>query len=193
MKKQKSYCGELKKKRYQLWVAVCSFCSFFLLIPLRGYAVNSPEILEVQQQSTGKVTGTVRDAQGEPIIGANVIIVGTTQGVITDLDGRFSVTAKQGDKIKVSFIGYKDQVVTVRKGTNLTVTMEEDAQVLGEVQVVAYGTQKKVSITGAISSMKGDDLLKTPAGSLNNVLSVFLPFSIPVNPERMLRTFMCGV
>jgi TonB-linked SusC/RagA family outer membrane protein len=171
MKKQKIYYGGLKKKRYQLWIAACSFCSFFLLIPLRGYAVNSLEILEMQQQNSGKVSGTVKDSQGEPIIGANVIIVGTTQGVITDLDGHFSITAKLGDKVKVSFIGYKDQVVIVKKGSNLNVTLEENAQALGEVQVVAYGTQKKVSITGAISSMKGDDLLKTPAGSLNNVLS----------------------
>lgn len=73
----------------------------------------------------------------------------------------------QVQKIKISFIGYKDKEVTAKKGVSLNIVLEEDAQTLGEVQVVAYGVQKKVSITGAISSMKGDDLLKTPAGSLS--------------------------
>ena len=127
---------------------------------------------EVVQQNSTRITGVVKDAYGEPVIGANVKVVGTTQGTITDFEGKFSINVSGASaKIKISFIGYKDKEVTAKKGVSLNIVLEEDAQTLGEVQVVAYGVQKKVSITGAISSMKGDDLLKTPAGSLSNVLS----------------------
>ena len=143
----------------------------FLLIPLNGYGDDTP-MPEVVQQNSTRITGVVKDAYGEPVIGANVKVVGTTQGTITDFEGKFSINVSGASaKIKISFIGYKDKEVTAKKGVSLNIVLEEDAQTLGEVQVVAYGVQKKVSITGAISSMKGDDLLKTPAGSLSNVLS----------------------
>ena len=127
---------------------------------------------EVVQQNSTRITGVVKDAYGEPVIGANVKVVGTTQGTITDCEGKLSINVSGASaKIKISCSGYKDKEVTAKKGVSLNIVLEEDAQTLGEVQVVAYGVQKKVSITGAISSMKGDDLLKTPAGSLSNVLS----------------------
>jgi len=142
----------------------------FLLVPLKGYS-DEVSLPEVVQQSTVKVTGTVKDTNGEPIIGANVMVVGSATGVITDIDGNFSLNVPVGSKLQFSFIGYKEQVVPVKKGISLNIVLEEDAQMLGEVEVVAYGVQKKVSVTGAISSMKGDDLLKTPAGSISNILS----------------------
>ncbi|MBQ8673020.1 MAG: TonB-dependent receptor [Bacteroides sp.] len=139
--------------------------------PLQAWAEESPLAEAVQQQQTVKVTGTVKDATGETVIGANVTVVGTTTGVITDIDGNFSLNVPVGSTLQISYIGYKDQQVVIKKATTLNIVLEEDSQVLGEVQVVAYGVQKKVSITGAISSMKGDDLLKTPAGSVSNILS----------------------
>lgn len=142
----------------------------FLWIPLKGYADEVSAVEDVQQNPIS-VVGTVKDVKGDPVIGANVTVVGTKQGTITDFDGNFSLNAPLGAKVKISFIGYKDQVVTTKKGISLNIVLEEDAQTLGEVQVVAYGVQKKVSITGAISSMKGDDLLKTPVGSVSNILS----------------------
>lgn len=168
MEKQKQFHERQAGKKCRLLPVALSLF-LFLLIPLKGYGDENP-IAEVVQQNS-KVTGTVVDANGEPVIGANVTVVGTTLGTITDIDGRFSLNANSGAKIKISFIGYKEKVVTIKKGISLNIVLEEDAQSLGEVQVVAYGVQKKVSITGAISSMKGDDLLKTPAGSLSNVLS----------------------
>ena len=123
----------------------------------------------IHQQQT--IKGIVVDASGEPVIGANVVVEGTTMGTITDFEGTFSISVPKNGKIKISFIGYKDQVLTPQSGKNLRVVLEDDSQMLGEVQVVAYGAQKKVSITGAISSMKGEDLLKTPAASMSNVLS----------------------
>lgn len=169
MEKRKTFHEKRMGKRLRLYAAALPL--LFLLIPLNGYADDAPAP-EVVQQNPVKVTGVVKDTNGDPVIGANVIVVGDTQGTITDLDGNFSLNvSKPGAKIKVSFIGYKDQVVTAKKGISLNIVLEEDALTLGEVQVVAYGVQKKVSVTGAISSMKGDDLLKTPAGSISNILS----------------------
>lgn len=169
MEKQKTLHERQIGNKYRFLPVVFSLF-LFLLIPLKGYGDENP-MPEVLQQNPTKVKGTVRDTRGEPVIGANVTLVGSKQGTITDIDGNFFVNANPGSKIKISFIGYKDKVVTINKGISLNIVLEEDAQALGEVEVVAYGVQKKVSITGAISSMKGDDLLKTPAGSLSNILS----------------------
>lgn len=115
----------------------------FLLIPLNGYGDDTP-MPEVVQQNSTRITGVVKDAYGEPVIGANVKVVGTTQGTITDFEGKFSINVSGASaKIKISFIGYKDKEVTAKKGVSLNIVLEEDAQTLGEVQVVAYGVQKK--------------------------------------------------
>ena len=161
--------GERMSYQYGIFPIVLSLF-LFLWIPLKGYADEVSAVEDVQQNPIS-VVGTVKDVKGDPVIGANVTVVGTKQGTITDFDGNFSLNALLGAKVKISFIGYKDQVVTTKKGISLNIVLEEDAQTLGEVQVVAYGVQKKVSITGAISSMKGDDLLKTPVGSVSNILS----------------------
>ena len=169
MEKQENFCKRQAQKLCRLFpVAILLF--LFLSVPLKGYSEDVPS-LESVQQNTVKVTGTVKDANGEPIIGANVMVVGTATGVITDIDGNFSLNVPVGSKLQFSFIGYKEQVVSVKKGISLNIVLEEDSQMLGEVEVVAYGVQKKVSVTGAISSMRGDDLLKTPAGSISNILS----------------------
>ena len=170
MEKQENFSGWRNPNVRRLLPAAILLC-LFLSAPIKGYAEDRP-MPETVQQGTVRVTGVVKDINGEPVIGANVMAVGTTVGVITDLDGKFTLDVPAGSKLKISFIGYKDQVVTLKKaGATLNIVLEEDSQMLGEVEVVAYGVQKKVSVTGAISSMKGDDLLKTPAGSVNNILS----------------------
>ena len=169
MEKQEKFCKRQAQKLCRLFpVAILLF--LFLSVPLKGYS-NEAFSSEGMQQNTVKVTGTVKDTNGEPIIGANVMVVGSATGVITDIDGNFTLNVPVGSKLQFSFIGYKEQVVPVKKGISLNIVLEEDAQMLGEVEVVAYGVQKKVSVTGAISSMRGDDLLKTPAGSISNILS----------------------
>ena len=169
MEKQENFCKRQAQKLCRLFpVAILLF--LFLSVPLKGYS-NEAFSSEGMQQNTVKVTGTVKDTNGEPIIGANVMVVGSATGVITDIDGNFTLNVPVGSKLQFSFIGYKEQVVPVKKGISLNIVLEEDAQMLGEVEVVAYGVQKKVSVTGAISSMRGDDLLKTPAGSISNTLS----------------------
>jgi len=174
MKKQKTF-HECRGKRQLVpvkWVIRLSVLLFALYSPfqLRLFAENNS--LEISQQSTQKISGVVKDSKGESIIGANVLIEGTKVSTVTDLDGAFTLQLPQGaTRIKVSFIGYKDKIVPIRKGASMSIELDEDTHVLEEVQVVAYGVQKKVSITGAISSMKGDDLLKTPVGSISNILS----------------------
>lgn len=122
----------------------------------------------VQQQNL--LTGTVTDEKGEPIIGATVRVAGTKTAVITDLDGVFKINAKTGDRITVTYIGYITQTVTA-KGGQMKITLKEEASSIGEVEVVAYGTQKKVSVTGAISSVSGQELTKAPVASVTNVLA----------------------
>lgn len=126
--------------------------------------------VQLVQQQTVNVKGTVLDSHGEPIIGANVVVGNTTQGTITDIDGNFKLSVPMGAKLKISFIGYETQTVVV-KNAKMSIVLADDSNVLDEVQIVAYGAQKKVAVTGAVSGVKGSDLLKTPTGSVTNVLS----------------------
>ena len=104
----------------------------------------------------------------EPLIGVNVLVKGTSQGVITDFDGNFIITAKKNQVLVFSFIGYRDVQIVVKPGINLSrVLMSEDSQMIEEVVVVGYGQQTKASSVGAIATTKGDDLLKV--GSVNSV------------------------
>ena len=169
MEMQDKSLEHIASKLRRLLPAAILLC-LFLYIPVHGYGAEASVVQTAQQQSV-KVTGTVIDSSGESVIGANVTVEGTTLGCITDLDGHFTLNVPIGSKLKISFIGYKDKIVTIKKGVSLNIELENDSQMLGEVQVVAYGVQKKVSVTGAISSMKGDDLLKTPVASVKNMLS----------------------
>ena len=105
-----------------------------------------------------QISGTVIDGTGEPIIGANVLEVGTTNGVITDIDGNFKLSVQPNAKIQVSFIGYITQTVTVGNQSNIKVTLKEDAQALDEVVVVGYGVQKKSDLTGSVGSVDSEKL-----------------------------------
>lgn len=102
-------------------------------------------------QQMEKVKGIVVDATGETVIGASVVVVGTTTGTVTDFDGNFELEAPKGSKLQISFIGYKS--VEVDAGSDMKVTLQEDTEVLDEVVVVGYGTQKKVNLTGAVATI----------------------------------------
>lgn len=119
------------------------------------------------------VKGTVTDASdGSPLIGANVLIKGTSLGTITDINGNFSLKVSQDKRILVfTSIGYSDQEVTLKKGqTAIAVQMKEDAELLDEVVVVGYGTMKKSDLTGSVASIKSEDLMKTNPISINQGL-----------------------
>lgn len=111
-------------------------------------------------QQAGTITVQVSDSNG-PLPGAGVLIKGTTTGSVTDLDGIATLSAKEGDVIEVSFIGYVTQEVTVGKASKITVTLYEDSTELDETIVVGYGVQKKESLTGAISQIRSEDITNT--------------------------------
>jgi TonB-linked SusC/RagA family outer membrane protein len=123
------------------------------------------------EQQQGSVNGTVVDSQGEPIIGASVVIVGgkTVQGTVTDFDGNFLLNCAPGTQLKITYVGYKEKVVKASKG--MKIVLEEESTMLQGVEIVAYGVQKKVTVTGALSSVKSEDLVRTPVSSVNNVLA----------------------
>ena len=104
------------------------------------------------------VTGTILDGMGEPVIGANVLVKGTTNGVVTDLNGKFSLQVKPNDILQISYIGYNSQEVAVKGQHTLNITLKEDVESLDEVVVVGYGTMKKKDLTGSVSSVKADEL-----------------------------------
>ena len=104
------------------------------------------------------VTGTVADEAGVPLAGVNVLVKGTNTGAQTDFNGKYSVNAKVGDILSFTYVGLKAQEVKVGNANTINVTMAEDASQLDEIIVVGYGTQRKSDVTGAISSIKGQDL-----------------------------------
>ena len=137
------------------------------------------------QQATSKkkrkVSGTVKDVNGEPIIGATIMEEGTTNGTITDFDGNFVLEVADGAELDISYIGYQTQKLQAKSGKALAVTLKEDLETLDEVVVVGYGTQKKVSVTGAMASTKGSDLAKVPTANITNTLAGRLPGLISYN------------
>jgi TonB-linked SusC/RagA family outer membrane protein len=143
--------------------------SAWLFVPTTGMIAAHASVQNVQQDET--ITGTVIDNTGEAVIGASVIVVGaqTTTGTVTDFDGNFTLKVKPGTQLKISFVGYKEQVVKAANG--MKVTLQEESTMLQGVEVVAYGVQKKVTVTGALSSVKAEELTRTPVSSVNNVLA----------------------
>ncbi|MDR3261757.1 MAG: SusC/RagA family TonB-linked outer membrane protein, partial [Tannerella sp.] len=117
----------------------------------------------MQQRDGRRVTGTVIDENGEPVIGANVVEKGTTNGTVTDVDGKFSVSVSEKAVLQVSYIGYIGQEITVGNQTGLSITLKEDFQNLEEVVVVGYGVVKKRDLTGSVASVNADKIAEIPA------------------------------
>ena len=134
--------------------------------------VNNQIILSKAQasQQSKRVKGTVVDKNGEPIIGANVVVKGTTNGTITDIDGNFSLEVADGALLEVSYIGYLNQEIKVGNQKQLAISLSEDTQNLDEVVVVGYGTMRKKDVAGAISSISSKDLDVQASGNIQNLL-----------------------
>lgn len=141
-------------KRYYLAAVIC----FALLSLGHSTTVHAAQLPVVEQAKGHILKGTVLDEQGQPIIGATIMQKGTKKATVTDLDGHFLLTGVTGPVV-VSYLGYKDQVIKPTDG-DITVNMKEDAGQLDEVVVTGYGTQKKASLTSAISQIKGDEVFK---------------------------------
>ena len=152
--------------------ASMSFLVFFIGIPgmLRAEVQYEKEVL---QQKMKQITGVVVDENGEPIIGANVLAKGVARvGVVTDIEGRFTLALPSGaTALIISFIGYEEKEVPVKDGKPLRVVLSENSKLLDEVQVIAYGTQSKISVTGSMSSVRTEELLRVPNASITNALA----------------------
>lgn len=123
---------------------------------------------EAKQAKT--ITGVIRDVNGEPVIGANVVEKGTTNGTISDVEGRFSLNVAPSATLIITYIGYVSREIPVGTNSSITVTLEEDTEMLEEVVVVGYGTVKKKDLTGAVASVKGDDLAARRTTQLSTAL-----------------------
>ncbi len=144
-----------------------------LSFPAYSYATQATEVL-VPEVTQEKVTGTVKDALG-PVIGASVMVKGTTNGVITDLEGKFSLNdVKKGDIIVISYIGYVTQEIPYT-GKPIQVKLAEDSKALEEVVVVGYATVKKANLTGAVSAVDGKVLEDRPIVNLGQGLQGAIP------------------
>ena len=122
------------------------------------------------------VTGTVKDATGEPMIGVSILVDGTTIGGVTDFDGNFSIKdVPENGVLKISYIGYKDQKISVAGKSSINVTLQEDAAALDEIVVVGYGTMKKKDLTGSVSSVKTDDLQKVAGANVLSAMQAKVP------------------
>ena len=129
---------ESKRNRLKVWQCVLLFAFMF---PVLGFA------------QTIQVKGTVVDGSGMSVIGASVLEKGTTNGVITDIDGNFELAVSPKGTLQISYVGFQTQEIPVNNQTTFKVTLKEDTEMLDEVIVVGYGVMKKSDMTGAISSV----------------------------------------
>lgn len=146
------------KKLSKLILLVISFCVSFSL--------------NAQNRT---LSGVVTDVNNEPLIGVNVIEKGTTNGTVTNYDGEFEFEATANSTIVFTYIGFQDQEIVWDGRVPLNITLTEDTELLDEVVVVGYGTQRKATITGAISSVGGDELVNIPTTNLTNSLAGKIP------------------
>lgn len=144
------------------------------LVPIKQMDVIS-ETTESVLQEKKVVNGVVVDATGMPVIGANVMEKGTTNGTITDMDGKFSLEVDKDATLIFSYIGFADQEIKVGNQTSLSITLKEDAEALDEVVVVGFGTQKKVNLTGAVSSVTSEAFENRSVSNVSQALQGSMP------------------
>ena len=148
-----------------------------------SYEVNGPRVImfhavtpQKEQEKVFVLKGRITDPTGEGVIGANVKVVDSTEGTITDMDGNFSLMVTPNARLSISYIGYATQEVVVKDQRPLNVTLKEDTRLIDEVVVVGYGVQKKANLTGAVSSVKMDDVLgDRPVVSVSDALKGAMP------------------
>ena len=140
---------------------------FFAVSQHGALAINasSPAPASAPQS---RVTGQIVDVNGEPLIGANVTTLDSKAGTVTDIDGRFSIDVPEGTQLQVSFIGYVSQ--KLKAGNNMKIVLKEDYQDLEETVVIGYGAVKKRDLTGAVASVKSEEIVKTPTTNVMEAL-----------------------
>lgn len=161
MKPRKSTSIFSRHNMLKIVASVCLGCA--IGIPV-AYAEPLP--VAAPQAETGTVTGTVVDTEGEPLIGATVMIKGTSTGAATDFDGKFSIKGAAGKEIQISYVGYQALTIKVPAGKSDLgkITLQSDSQLLNDVVVIGYGTAKKGDITSAVASVKAEDFTQGAIG-----------------------------
>lgn len=172
MTKQRKTSSNLSGKI--LFCALCSLSGTSMAAGSMGHSAM-PTSVQAVAQNGKTITGTVTDKMG-PVIGANVIVKGTANGVITDLEGNFSLSnVPENAVIQVSFIGYQTKEVSVAGKTDFSIQIVEDSKTLDEVVVVGFGTQKKVNLTGAVASVGSNVIENKPVASIGQALEGVIP------------------
>ncbi len=158
------------------------FSNLSISYEINGHQIVLREDKKEDKNTSYKASGVVIDSAGEPVIGAGVVIEGSTNGTITDVDGRWElVVPSTTTKIVISSLGYKEQVVAAGSASARTVTLHEDSQLLQETVVVGYGVQKKVNLTGAVAMVNSEEMNARPISSVASGLQGLLPGVTVVN------------
>ncbi len=113
-----------------------------------------------QTGATINVRGTIKDVTGEPIVGASILLQGTTSGVVTDYNGNFSIQAPGNGTLVISYVGYLTQTISINNRNIISIIMQEDTELLEEVVVIGYGTARKTDLTGSIATIAEKDFQK---------------------------------
>lgn len=152
-----------------------------------SYEIQEKNIVVKGHKATGekrlKVNGTVKEVSGEPVVGATIKEKGTSNGTITDFDGSFTLDVSEDALLDVSYVGYKTQQLKVQKGKALLVVLKEDSEILDEVVVVGYGTQRKGEVASAIASVKSENFLKVPSPDAAQMIRGQIPGLAVVSPD----------
>ena len=176
---------KLKSKEYA-WKRCITFSLLILGICIAPHVMaESNEVVEVQQNQT--ITGTVKDTDGESLIGVSILVPKTSIGAITDINGNYSLSVpSNASSLQFSYVGHETQTVSIRGKSRVDVTLQLSALAIkGEVVVVGYGSQKKETVTGAVSSITTKDLLQSPTANISNALAGRLPGLIAVQRSGM--------
>ncbi|MEO6850749.1 MAG: carboxypeptidase-like regulatory domain-containing protein, partial [Mucilaginibacter sp.] len=164
-------CSPHRKKfpgRFTLLTTLAAVCFVAILPPATVFAAKKEE-LKISK-SDSRINGKVTDEKGLSLPGVSVLLKGTTTGVVSDKNGNFSINVPDANSgiLVFSFIGYVSQEISINGRTDISVSLQEDSKALSEVVVVGYGTQKKATLTGSISVIKGAEVVKSPEPDLSN-------------------------
>lgn len=178
MESAKNYSSSMV--RFLAGASLAFFASGIVVAANESSSPHADAIESILQQKT--INGKVLDATGEPIIGANVLVKGTTNGTITDIDGNFTLNVPTECVLQISYIGFNTQEIKVTSTTNdITVNLKEDSKTLEEVVVVGYGTQKKVNLSGSLSTINVSEL--TESRPITNVSHALAGLAAGVNVQ----------
>lgn len=170
----------LNKNNFKWCSTLLLLCLLLSSANIWGYSqtelVNPNQTsVSVKASTKDKITGKIVDAKGEPVVGATVKEKGTSNGTITDIEGKFSIAVKTNSLLDVSYIGYKTLTAKAVAGKSLTLTLTEDTEMLDEVVVVGYGIQKRRDVTGSVTSIRAEQLKDVPQTNISQALQGKIP------------------